>query len=755
MSHASRDHYQRKRNRKGCGCSQIFAFSALVVLLFSVVGLLYVGYTVMQVWKMTPTAENIASFKPSEGLKILSSDGEELAVFAKEQREPATYDEIPAQLRDAVIAIEDKEFESHKGIYAKGALRAIVVNLRRGRSAQGASTITMQLARNAFLTSKKNIHRKLQEIILSIKIEQTLTKEQIIEMYLNVVYFGRGAYGVKRAAYEYFGKRLDQLTLSESAFLAGVIQRPSYFSDPDYRQAALERRDQVLRNMLEQQRINESEYSSAMSTPLRFVKATDDENDSNGDWKAPYYVGWIKSQIDELREQNGIAMWQGGVVIRTSLNYQMQRAAESAMATMPRSLRAAALVCINPSNGDILAMVGGRDYSESQYNNVTQGRRQPGSSFKPVVYATAFEAGKLNSNSRLPNMPLHFGKWHPKNMNNKYSSSVSVLDAISYSINIPAINALQLVGPRAVIDTARKCGIGDGGRYDSELDPTLALALGASAVKPIEMARAYSVFANKGYCPKPRGILSIEDSNGQVMQDFMQIDTKRAVSASTANAIDELLRGPVDRPRGTAHRALRAWVGQARGKTGTTNDGRDAWFAGYWVDPKDESHKLVTIIWVANPVKTSKGRVRYATLPGYGGTLCAPVWDRFMKVASKVDMNASASAAKSNNQASSPETKKVKICVESGKLATSACQDTVEVTVPANEKEEYCDIHRTRRRHHSSSDQNDTTMPTDNNAVGNEPPPEEEGTPSEGSPSPDNGNSSPDGESVQPGEQVF
>ncbi|MHB1460860.1 MAG: transglycosylase domain-containing protein [Armatimonadota bacterium] len=752
LTHASRDHYQRKRQKKGGGCAKIFAVSTLVVLVGLLLGLLYVGYVVQQVWKLTPTSENIANYKPAEGLKILSADGEVLAVFAKEQREPATYDEIPQQLRDAVIAVEDKEFESHKGVYAKGLLRAIVVNLKRGRYAQGASTITMQLARNAFLSSNKSVNRKLKEVILSIKIEQTLTKEQIIEMYLNVVYFGRGAYGVKRAAHVFFGKDLDQLTLSQCAFLAGVIQRPSHFSNPDYRQAALERRDLVLKFMLEQGRIDQASYRDAVTSSLRFARAAEEDTDNQGDWKSPYYVSWIKSRIDELREQNGLAMWQGGVIVRTSLNYQMQRAAEAAMASMPRALRAAGLVCLDPSTGDVLAMVGGRNWDENQYNNVTQGRRQPGSAFKPVVYATAIEAGELDAHSRLPNMPLHLGKWSPKNMNNKYSSSVSISDAITFSINIPAINALRKVGPQAVVETAAKMGIGDGGRYDSKLDPTLALALGASAIKPIELARAYSTIANKGYCPMPRGILSIEDSTGQVMQDFTQIDTKRAISASTADVVDQLLKGPVDRPGGTAHRALRNWVGDARGKTGTTNEGRDAWFAGYWVDPKDEGHKLVTIVWVAKPVTNSKGQTRYATLPGYGGTLCAPVWDRFMRVAAHVSQNASTTHKDSSGNA--VQTKRVKICQESGKLATSACPNPIEVTVDVNAKEEYCDIHRPKRKHRTKPEVTEPVLP-DSVDTNGEPPPEQEGTPVEGTP-PDTGTTAtPPSDATQPGVDSF
>lgn len=753
LTHASRDHYQRKRQKKGCGCSRLFAIGALFCLVGLVLGLLYVGYTVQQVWKLTPTSENIASYKPAEGLKIISADDQVLAVFAKEQREPASYDEIPQQLRDAVIAVEDKEFESHKGVYAKGLLRAVVVNLKRGRYAQGASTITMQLARNAFLSANKNVHRKLQEVILSIKIEQTLTKEQIIEMYLNVVYFGRGAYGVKRAAHVFFGKNLDQLSLSQCAFLAGVIQRPSYFSDPDYRQAALERRDLVLKNMVEQGRIDQPSYHDAVTSSLRFARAADQDMENDGDWQAPYYVSWIKSRIDELREQNGIAMWQGGVIVRTSLNYQMQRAAEAAMTSMPRSLRAAGLVCIDPSTGDVLAMVGGRDWKENQYNNVTQGRRQPGSAFKPVVYATAIEAGKLQFHSRLPNMPLHFGKWNPKNMNSKYSSSVSVSDAITYSINIPAINALQTVGPQAVVDTARLLGIGDGGRYDSVMDPTLALALGASALKPIELARAYSAFANKGYCPTPRGILSIEDSSGQVMQDFTQIDTKRAISASTADVVDKLLQGPVDRPGGTAHRALRQWVGEARGKTGTTNEGRDAWFAGYWIDPKEEGHKLVTIVWVSNPVKGRNGHIRYATLPGYGGTLCAPVWDRFMRVAARVSP-VTVSGTRTDSTGLVSETKLVEICQESGKLATSACPDPIKVTVDAKAKEEFCDIHKPKRKRKPPTEVTDPALPATTDPSG-QPVPEQEGTPSDGAPTGTDNPAPPPPDVVQPGDEVF
>ena len=669
---------------------RLLIYLLLLVLLGIVVGGGYLVVLLVQVSKLLPSREQIANLKPYVGTRILSQDGVVLATLTHERRELAKMSEFPKPLIDAVVAIEDSQFYQHRGISPRALFRAVWVNLREGRFAQGGSTITMQLARNAFLTQKKTFHRKIQEALLALQIEQHLTKEQIMETYLNEVYFGSGAYGAKTAARVYFNKPLHKLTLAECALLAGVIRRPSAYSPHENPELALRRRDRVLERMRMLGFINEQEYQEAKREPIRVVPL----RRQGISFKAPYFVFHVLKQLMEDYGEDQI--YREGLTVETTLNWQMQRAAEQALreglAKYGRgSATQGAIIAIDPQTGFIRAMVGGVDFSRSQYNATTQGRRQPGSAFKPIVYCAAIDKGLLTPDSRIVDAPVSYPSYpkpyRPKNADGRYRGSVTVRQAIAYSINIPAVKTIAMVGPQTVIDYARKLGI------QSPLEPNLSLALGSSAVRPIEMAVAYGVFASGGNRCEPVAVVRVRDREGDIIQENAPEITYGVIPESTAKTMDDLLKAPVRTPGGTAYRVLRDFP-EARGKTGTTDEGRDAWFVGY-------TPELVTAVWVAreveDPVKKQKA---YLPMPRvFGGTVCAPIWREFMSRAVPLQKEwlrklEPGDVPQKPQQPESVDTITLTLCDDTGMIATPACPHTHRFTFRRGEEPtQLCTLH--------------------------------------------------------------
>ncbi len=669
---------------------RLLIYLLLLVLLGIVVGGGYLVVLLVQVSKLLPSREQIANLKPYVGTRILSQDGVVLATLTHERRELAKMSEFPKPLIDAVVAIEDSQFYQHRGISPRALFRAVWVNLREGRFAQGGSTITMQLARNAFLTQKKTFHRKIQEALLALQIEQHLTKEQIMETYLNEVYFGSGAYGAKTAARVYFNKPLHKLTLAECALLAGVIRRPSAYSPHENPELALRRRDRVLERMRMLGFINEQEYQEAKREPIRVVPL----RRQGISFKAPYFVFHVLKQLMEDYGEDQI--YREGLTVETTLNWQMQRAAEQALreglAKYGRgSATQGAIIAIDPQTGFIRAMVGGVDFSRSQYNATTQGRRQPGSAFKPIVYCAAIDKGLLSPDSRIVDAPVSYPSYpkpyRPKNADGRYRGSVTVRQAIAYSINIPAVKTIAMVGPRTVIDYARKLGV------QSPLEPNLSLALGSSAVRPIEMAVAYGVFASGGNRCDPVAVVRVRDREGDIIQENAPEITYGVIPESTAKTMDDLLKAPVRTPGGTAYRVLHDFP-EARGKTGTTDEGRDAWFVGY-------TPELVTAVWVAreveDPVKKQKA---YLPMPRvFGGTVCAPIWKEFMSRAVPLQKEwlrklEPGDVPQKPQQPESVDTITLTLCDDTGMIATPACPHTHRFTFRRGEEPtQLCTLH--------------------------------------------------------------
>ncbi|GIV15728.1 MAG: penicillin-binding protein [Armatimonadota bacterium] len=682
------------RRRRRPMWQRLLIYFLLLVLLGIVVGGGYLVVLLVQVSKMLPSSEQIVNLKPYVGTRILSQDGVVLATLTNERRELAKLSEFPKQLIDAVVAIEDSQFYQHRGISPRAVFRAVWVNLREGRYAQGGSTITMQLARNAFLTQKKTFHRKLQEALLALQMEQHLTKEQILETYLNEVYFGSGAYGAKTAARVYFNKPLNKLTLAECALLAGVIRRPSAYSPHENPELALRRRNRVLERMHALGFIDEQQYEQAVREPIRVVPL----RRQGVSYKAPYFVFHVLKQLMEDYGEEQI--YKAGLTVETTLNWQMQQAAEQALREGLTkygrgSATQGAIIAIDPHTGFIRAMVGGVEFSKSQYNATTQGRRQPGSAFKPIVYCAAIDKGLLTPDTRILDAPVSYPSYprpyRPKNSDGRYHGWVTVRQAIAYSINIPAVKTIALVGPQTVIEYARKLGI------QSPLEPNLSLALGSSAVRPIEMAVAYGVFATGGNRCEPIAIVRVRDSEGKIVQENAPNITYGVVPETTAKTMDELLKGPVQTPGGTAYRVLHNFP-EARGKTGTTDEGRDAWFIGY-------TPELVTAVWVAREVidPVHKQKV-YLPMPRvFGGTVCAPIWKEFMSKAVSLQKEwlrklEPGDVPQKPQQPENVDTVTLNLCDDTGMIATPACPHTHRFTFQRGEEPtQQCTLHGSRQ----------------------------------------------------------
>ncbi len=555
---------------------------------------------------------------------ILSRDGEVMESISTEFRQPVKIEDVPGKVISATLAAEDKRFFQHEGVDFWAVGRAAFSTLT-GHRTEGASTLTMQLAKRVFTSTSKTLDRKIEDMALATMIERKLTKEQILELYLNQVFYGSGAYGVSAAAQVYFGKSLDQLTWSEAATLARCVRRPSDENPFSNKRVALRNRDIVLGIMHDEGWIGDSDYNSALKEPLHLRKRGEE---GGGTRTAPYFCDYVKQWVQDNCPD--IDLSTGGYRIETTLDPKLQEFAEKKIREMVAKNRrlkiTTAAFVLTDNEGRILAMVGGPDYNKNQFNVITQGHRQPGSSFKPLVYATAFEFDKLNPNGSVSNEPYFIPKdnGHGERLirGGGKGGAVSVRTAIAKSINTCAMWAMKDVGLENVISTAHTAfGI------KSDLPAAETIALGADEVTPLEMAAAYSVFQNKGDRFEPYGVVRIVGPNGQAVQVNGPTFHRRQLSPSSAEGIDTCLRAVVT--GGTGTRA--GSVTNARGKTGTTSSNKDAWFCGY-------TDKFLGVGWIANETRTADGRVRYLPMDDYvmGGHMVAPLWAQIVGQAQKL-----------------------------------------------------------------------------------------------------------------------
>lgn len=558
-----------------------------------------------------PAVMALEEYAPIESSNVYSSDGKLIAEFYIERRTFIPYTEIPEHVKNAFISVEDVRFYKHSGVDAIGILRAFYHDVREGSIVQGGSTITQQLAKMLFLKPDKSIIRKLKEAVLSIQIEKHYTKDEILGLYLNQVYFGTRAYGIEAASQTYFSKSAPELTISESALLASLPKAPSIYSPFKNPDKALERRRIVLQEMLKNQFITKQQYVDAakalLPTAPNFRK-----------YDAPYFVETLRQ---ELEEKFGEQLYTAGYKIYSTVNLQMQKTAEDAVANGVAFVEKktkkgieAALVVLDLQTGHVKAMVGGADFWKNQFNRTNQALRQPGSAFKPIVYAAAITGG-MTSSDTIEDTPRIFKSskpgvsWSPKNYDGKYYGPVTLKTALAQSLNAATVNLASEVGIHNIIKIAKHLGI------KSELQPYISLALGASDVTLIEMVRAYSAFAT-GNSIKPVMYKKIVDRSGTIVDETNPAIENR-FTEEEVKEMKLMLKAVVEEGTGRGARILKKSV---YGKTGTTTKYTDAWFVGF-------DDEIAVGVWVGRDDHTPIG-------VGRGGSNTAlPIWIDFMKKA--------------------------------------------------------------------------------------------------------------------------
>jgi penicillin-binding protein 1A len=598
-SHATGQPRARRKGRKGrSGIGRLIYWGAVLTLWAVIAG---IG-TLVWVGIHLPPIQSLEIPKRPPSVLILGLNGATLATRGDMGGAAVPLNELPDYLPKAFVAIEDRRFYSHHGIDPWGIFRAVVADVTHRGAAQGGSTITQQLAKNLFLTQERTVSRKLQELVLALWLEHKFSKAQILDLYLNRVYFGSGAYGVEAAAQRYFGKSARQLALAEAAMLAGLVQSPSRLA-PSHNPDGAERRARVvLADMAEQKLIGADAAKLALARPARAMKAA-------GTTAANYVADWVMDAVNDL-----VGRFDEDIVVETSIDPALQAAAERALAdTLTQkgeklNVGEGALVAMTP-DGVVRALVGGRSYADSQFNRAVAAKRQPGSAFKPFVYLTALEHG-LTPDTVRDDAPITVKGWKPENYEHEYFGPVTLTQALANSLNTVSVRLTLEFGPAAVTRTAYRMGI------TSALEPNTSIALGTSEVSPLELVSAYAPFANSGFGVSPHVIERVRTPDGKTLYARSTQILGRIVDARYVAMMNTMLHETL--VSGTArHADLPGWA--AAGKTGTSQDYRDAWFIGY------TSH-LVTGIWLGND---DNSPTRKAT----GGGLPVEIWSRFMKTA--------------------------------------------------------------------------------------------------------------------------
>ena len=572
-----------------------------------------------------PSIETLKNYKPSTVTKIFSDDGEVIGEYFYEKREVVSLDRVPSYFIQAFVAGEDSRFFQHKGLDYLAILRALFKNIFSGEIVQGGSTITQQVVKSLLLSPEKSFTRKIREAILAYKIEKYLTKEEILFLYLNQIYLGHGAYGIAMAAENYFGKTIEELNIAEAALLAGLPQAPSKYSPHHNPQQAKKRQVYILNRMVEEGFISSNEANKAAQTPY-FIRSREKPSIE----KAPHFVEYIRRYLEEKYGKE--TLYKNGLQVFTSVDLYYQKTAQGALESgleevekrqkyspedMPLNLEGA-LICFDIETGYVKALVGGRDYKKSQFNRTIQARRQTGSAFKPIIYASALDKGYTPA-SIIVDAPIVFEwgdkKWKPKNFEGKFSGPTTLRNALTQSINVVTVKIAQDIGVNYIRDYAKKLGI------SSPLYHELSMSLGSSSVSLFELTKAYAVFANQGRSSKPIFIKKILDREGNLLEENLpplyfeeSSADEQIITPQTAFLITYLMEGVVQ--HGTGWRA-RSLGRPAAGKTGTTDQFMDAWFIGY-------TPELITGVWVGFDEERSLGENET------GARAASPIWVSFM-----------------------------------------------------------------------------------------------------------------------------
>lgn len=705
---ALRRQTQRSRSNRQAFFRRLVFIGLWSLLILLVVGMGTAGGIFVAFLRDLPSLDGLEEYQPSIVTTLYTDQDEPFASFYEQRRILVPLSKIPLQLKQAVLAVEDSGFYQHHGLSPRAILRAFYTNVLARRKAQGGSTITQQLARVLFLTPEKSLARKVKEALLAVEIEKHYSKDKILEMYFNQVYFGHGAYGVEAAAQTYFKKPVGDLSLAEAAMLAGLPSAPNRYSPITDPARARRRREHVLNRMVEQRFISRAQADAASRSDF------DERLFTRPASVAPYFVEHVRQELEET--YGAYALYNSGLKVYTTLNLKMQRAAEEALvgglrdldkargyrpaaaaeasrqrigmytprageilpATVlkvkPKSLEVqlgryrgeitaesiqwtkltnlaeafregapvlvrilsvddrrkavelaleqdpeleGALVALDPRDGAIKAMIGGYDFSKSKFNRATQAKRQPGSAFKPILYATAFDRG-LTPSTIIDDSPVSFhfrvgGKvveWSPENYDRKFHGPTTLRRALENSINVVAVKLMERVGVDHVIQMAHQLGI------ESDLRREVALALGVSEVTPLELVSAFGVFANGGARAEPFVIRRVTDSQGRTLEEHV-VEPLQVLRPETAYVLTNVMKGVIE--RGTATRA-RVLKRPLAGKTGTTSEATDVWFVGF-------TPNLVAGVWVGYDVKRSLGPAET------GSHMALPLWIHFMEKA--------------------------------------------------------------------------------------------------------------------------
>jgi penicillin-binding protein 1A len=589
----------RRRSRRGLfGIFGRLVYWCFVLAIWG--GIAAAGMVVYYGAKM-PSATTWAIPERAPNIKIVSVDGQLIANRGMSGGEAVGLSGMSPYIPQAVIAIEDRRFYSHFGIDPIGLARAMVTNVMSGRFSQGGSTLTQQLAKNLFLKPDRTLERKVQEVLLALWLEHKHTKDQILAMYLNRVYFGSGAYGVEAASRRYFGKGARDVSLPEAALLAGLLKAPSRLSPARDPKAAEERAQLVLAAMRDEGMISARELTFAMSAPA---------NRSPSYWTGSenYVADTVMEELPDL-----IGEVQSDIIVDTTIDLTLQHLAEQSIRRLidengnKLDVSQGALVSIDNS-GAVRAMVGGYDYSTSQFDRASEARRQPGSAFKPFVYMAALESGRTPDSVRN-DAPIRIGKWKPENYSGKYYGKVTLATALAKSLNSVAAQLTMEVGPDAVVEAAHRMGI------QSDLQNNVTISLGTSEVTPLELTAAYVPFANGGYRPPVHFVRRVTTAKGKVLYENSGGSAPRVIKPEIVGMMNAMMTGTVE--TGTARKAAFAWP--AAGKTGTSQNSRDAWFVGYTAN-------LTTGVWFGNDDGRPMKKVT-------GGALPAQAWHEFMVAA--------------------------------------------------------------------------------------------------------------------------
>ncbi len=597
--------------------TRFFRTLGLIVLFGSLLGVGIVAGIVASYSRNLPDINRMADYQPSRSTRVFARDGQQIANLFTENRIWVPISQIPIPVRNAFIATEDEHFYQHHGVDFGGIARAAIADWRH-EAFQGASTITQQLARRLFLSDEVSYGRKIQEILLAIEIERYYTKDEILERYLNIIYFGSGAYGIQAAAHTYFGTDVDKLTIGQAAMLAGLPAAPSDYSPFVSLDRAKERQSHVLDRMVAQGYITQQQADDARSQSLGLIAERTSGLDS---YRYPYFTTYVTHLLEA---QFGTqATFEGGLQVFTTLDPSMQSDAEDAVNWGITQGKAegigasqGALVAIRPSTGEILAMVGGAGgFSiDNQFNRAWQARRQPGSSFKPYVYTAAIDNG-MTPITTVDDSPISYPmgdgtRWAPQDDDHRFLGPITLRYALAQSRNVVAVKLAEQIGIDRVIEYAKRMGV------KAPLEANLSLALGTSGVSPLDQASGYATLANAGIHIDPSPIRIVRDSYGSPVLDNSYPQQTEVISAGTAYVVTSMMESVINEGTGYPN----AQIGRpAAGKTGTTSDFRDAWFVGFTPD-------LVAAVWIGNDDY-------HRMTESYGGDIPARIWARFMKAA--------------------------------------------------------------------------------------------------------------------------